>query len=79
MLVPSLLAGVALAAWAVVGMVFLIAKPKHRTVAGYSAVLLAVAVCGLLFVPTGLLTTDHSATKPPSAEMLSTIPRAPQK
>jgi len=44
-----------LAIFAVVGIVVLIVKPAQRTFISYSAVLLALAVCSLVFVPSGLL------------------------
>jgi hypothetical protein len=52
----SILVGAAVVAiWAVVGIVVLIVKPAQRTFISYSAVVLAVAVCSLVFVPGGLL------------------------
>jgi Ca2+/Na+ antiporter len=75
----GLLGAAVLAVCAVIGVVVLIARRTHRSVVSYVAVVFAMTVCGLVFVPTGLLTTVPSATKPPSAEMLTTTPKALQK
>jgi hypothetical protein len=75
----GLLGTAALAVCAVVGMVVLIANRTHRSVLGYAAVVCAVMVCGLIFVPIPSLRNVPSATEPPSAEMPPTIPKAPQK
>ena len=75
----GLLGTAALAVCAVIGIVVLITKPTHRSTLSYVAIVFAMVVCGLIFVPTGLLTIIPSATKPPSAEMLTTTPKALQK
>ena len=75
----GLLGTAVLAVCAVVGMVALIAKRTHRSMLSNAAVVCAVMVCGLIFAPIPSLRNVPSATEPPSAEMLHTIPKAPQK
>jgi hypothetical protein len=54
-LLTVLIGAMVVAIWAAVGIVVLIVKPAQRTFIGYSAVVLALAVCSLVFVPGGLL------------------------
>ena len=52
----AVLAGAAVVGlWALIGVLLLIARPAHRTLGGYVAVVLAIVVCSLVFVPSGLL------------------------
>jgi len=52
-----LIAAAVVAICAVVGIVVLIVKPAQRTFLSYSAVVLALAVCSLVFAPSGMLTS----------------------
>ena|SRR5215475_13497976 len=55
LLLTVIIGSAVVAICAVVGIVVLIVKPAQRTFISYSAVLLALAVCSLVFVPSGLL------------------------
>jgi len=56
LLVLAFLLGAAvLAVWALYGIVLLIRRPLHRTLLAYGAVLLALLVTALIFVPPGSL------------------------
>ena len=79
LVIVELMAAAALAVCALLGIVMLIAKRTHRSFGSYAAVVFALLVCGLIFVPTGLLTTVPLATKLPSAETLTTPPKVPTK
>jgi hypothetical protein len=54
-LLAVLIGATALAIWAVIGIVVLIAKPAQRTLISYSAIVLALVVFSLIFAPSGLL------------------------
>src|SRR5262245_45441956 len=54
-LLAIIIATAAVAICAVVGIVVLVLKPAQRTFLSYSAVLLALAVCSLIFLRGGLL------------------------
>jgi len=56
-LLTILIATAVVAICAVVGIVVLIVNPAGRTFLSYSAVVLALAVCSLIFAPSGMLTS----------------------